>query len=89
LSNQYPALFEEGFSWLSTSLDLKPWDHFLWGYFKDRLLQKNLSTSLELKTATQSETEAISTETLTKVLSNFVLRLHKVCEPRYNMWKMF
>jgi hypothetical protein len=24
LSNQYPALFEEGFSWLSTSLDLKP-----------------------------------------------------------------
>jgi hypothetical protein len=41
------------------------------------MFQKNPYTILEMKNAIQSETEAISTETLTKVLKNFVLCLYK------------
>jgi hypothetical protein len=46
------------------------------------VFQKNPYKILELKTAMQSEIEAISTETITKVLNNFVLQLHEV----YDLW---
>jgi hypothetical protein len=86
LSSRYPALFEEGFSWPPTSPDFYPCDYFLWGYLKDRVLQKNAHTIPELKTAIQSKIEAISTETPTTVVNNFVLRLHKVRDLRgHNM----
>jgi hypothetical protein len=49
---------------------------FLWRNLKDRMLQKN-SKIPGLKTAIQTETEVMSAETLTKVLSNFVFRMHK------------
>jgi hypothetical protein len=42
------------------------------------MIQKNLHRILELKTASQSEIEAISTGTLIKVLNNFALHLYKV-----------
>jgi hypothetical protein len=72
------ALFEKSLSSPPTSTNLNPRDYFPWGDFKDRLLQKNLHTIPELETAIQSEIEALSTETLTKVPNIFVLPLHKV-----------
>jgi hypothetical protein len=50
LSNRYPALFEEGFSWPSTSPDMHPCECVLWGYLKNRVFQKNWSAILELNT---------------------------------------
>jgi hypothetical protein len=44
--------------------------------------RQNVNTIPELKTAIQSETEVISTETLSKVLNSFVLRLHEVRDLR-------
>jgi hypothetical protein len=83
LPNCYPALFEEGFSWPPPPLRLNPCDYFLWGCLEDKAFRKNPYTIPETKTAIQSETETISSETLTnKVLHNFVLRLHKVRDPR-------
>jgi hypothetical protein len=47
-------------------------------YFTDRVF-KNIRTQFRnWKLHFQLEIEAISTETLTKVLNNFVLRLHKI-----------
>jgi hypothetical protein len=48
------------------------------GYLKDTVIRKNLHTIQESKTLTTLETEAILTEIRTKVLNNFILRLHKV-----------
>jgi hypothetical protein len=52
---------------------LNPSDYFLWRYLKDRVFHKNPHTIPELKTAIQSETEAISAETLAKILKSFAL----------------
>jgi hypothetical protein len=41
------------------------------------MLRKNKYTIPGLKTAIQSKIEDISTETLIKVLNNFLLRLHR------------
>jgi hypothetical protein len=76
-TKRYFALFEEGFSWPPISPDLNPSDCFLWGYLNDRVFQKNPHAIPKLKTAIQSEIEAVSTSTSTKVLNNFVLRLRK------------
>jgi hypothetical protein len=53
-------------------------NYFLWGYLKNTMFQKNLHTIPKLKSTTQSQTEAMSAETETKVLNNSVLNLHKV-----------
>jgi hypothetical protein len=64
---------------MATNLkDLKFCDYFLWGYFKDRVFQKNPHTIPELKTAIQSDSEAITSEILTKTLKNFVHCMHTV-----------
>jgi hypothetical protein len=77
LSNRYPALFGEGFSWPPTTPYLISCDYFLWRYKKDRTFQEKPRTIRELKTAMQLEIEAVSVETLTRVLHNFVLHLLK------------
>jgi hypothetical protein len=53
-----------------------------WKHMKDRMFQDNRHTIRELKTAIQLEIEAVSAETITRVLNNFVHRLHKVCDLR-------
>lgn len=55
LSNRYPTEFDEGFSWPSTSPDLKSLPIIFVGYLKDRMYQKNLHTISELNTAIQWE----------------------------------
>jgi hypothetical protein len=63
---------------MATNLtDLKPCDYFLCTYFKDGMFQKILHTIPELKTVIKSEIWALSTETLTRFLNNFVLHLHE------------
>jgi hypothetical protein len=54
-----------------------------------QMFQKNQHTIPELKTAIQSKTEATSTETLTKVLNNFALCLHKFMTVKDKIWRMF
>jgi hypothetical protein len=78
LSNRYLALFEEELSWPPTSPDLDPCDYFPWEYLKDKMFRKNPHTIPELKTAIQSQIEAISTEPLIKALNNVVLCLHEM-----------
>jgi hypothetical protein len=47
------------------------------------VLQKNVHTIPEMKTVIQSEFEALSTETVTEALNNFISCLHKV----YDLWE--
>jgi hypothetical protein len=47
----------------SVFIAVNPCNYFLWGYLKDRVLQKSLHAIPEPKTSIQSEIEAISTET--------------------------
>jgi hypothetical protein len=44
------------------------------------VIQKNLHRIPELKTPSQSEIEAISTGTLTKVVNSFAFHFYKVCD---------
>jgi hypothetical protein len=64
LLNRLPALFKEGFSWPQISPNLHTCDYSA-VYLKDRVFQKNQRTIPKLETNIKSETEAISTETLT------------------------
>jgi hypothetical protein len=83
LSNRYSVLFEKDFfSWPPTSPDLTLAIIFCGGSLKDRAFQKIQYTIPEPKTAIQSVIEAISTVTLTKILNNSVLLLHKCCDLR-------
>jgi hypothetical protein len=50
---------------------------------------KNQQAIRELKTTIQSKTEAISAETLTKVLNNFALHFHKFMTVEDNIRSMF
>jgi hypothetical protein len=77
----YPALFEEGLTWLLTSPDLNLCDYYLWAYLKDRVFQK-ICPQFRTENFWAIESEAIFTEILTKVLNNFVLHLQGVC----NLW---
>jgi hypothetical protein len=48
--------------------------------------EKCARTFSELKTAIRSETETTSTETVTKDVNSFALRLHEVCDlPGHHM----
>jgi hypothetical protein len=61
---------------------LKPLQLFSVGLFEGYGVPEKLTHDSRTKTAIQSEAEAISTETLTKILINFVLHLNNVCDPR-------
>jgi hypothetical protein len=54
-----------------------------------RAFQKHQHKIQEISTTIQSETEAICTETLLKVLNNFVLRLSEFVMSGDITWNMF
>jgi hypothetical protein len=66
-SNRYPTQHEEGFSWTSTSPDLKPCDYFLWETWRTGRFRK-ICTRFQ-KWILSSNEGSISTETLTICIS--------------------
>jgi len=74
----YHGATETGIDWPAYSPDLNPCDFYLWGYLKDKVYQTNPKTIEDLEAAIHRETEAISVETLAKVIENFQLRLRHI-----------
>ena len=63
---------------LVTSSVLRQCGYFLWDYLKDTVLHKDPYRIQELKFTIQSEIECLSTDTVTKFLRSFLLRLLNV-----------
>jgi hypothetical protein len=83
------ALFVEGSLSPSTSLHLKSCDYFPLGYLKNVVFQKHQYTIPELRTEIRPEIEAISAETLAKVLNSFFHNLHKFRDLRGHHMRHF
>ena len=69
--------------WPAYSPDLNPCDFFLWGYLKSKVFSNPKPDTVEqLKRNIRREIRRINTNTLTKVLDNFVTKLKKVVSSR-------
>ena len=79
-SGRYPQSYGCGVDWPPYSPDLNPCDYFLWGYLKGRVYKDAPMTLDALKQAITREIEAITPETLRKVMLNFRKRLILVQE---------
>jgi hypothetical protein len=49
ISNRFPDRFTCEQKWPLNSLDLNPWDYFLWGFLKENVFLKKLQTLMELR----------------------------------------
>ena len=71
------------FPWPPYSLDLNPYDQFLWGYLKERIYDNNPQTLADLKDNIRREIRRIPADMIGGVIDNFNVQaavvIHQGC----------
>jgi hypothetical protein len=66
------------------SLDLSPWDFFLFGYLKNKLIDKQYTTPEELFSEVTTIISEIPSDLISRVFTTLQERLQKCCDMRGN-----
>ena len=73
LSQTFPGRLISRFGdvvWPARSLDLSPFDYFLWGYLKGKVYRNKPTNITQLKAAIEEEIQPIGQEMLNRAMNN-------------------
>jgi hypothetical protein len=78
MSHRFPECHEGGKLWLPHSPDTNPCDFFLWGFLKEKVLQRRPENVMQLRADIVKLCRALSEELCRKVVTNARVRLQEV-----------
>jgi hypothetical protein len=78
ISNWFPDRFACGQNWPPNSPDLNPCDYFLWGFFKEKILQRKPQVLMELRALIIPACSEITEDMCCQVINNITVHVSEV-----------